>query len=58
MVIANGHYHASKVPDIAGLKEWKERRGDRVQHSKSYRTPEGFRDQVGIFPSFEWELMC
>lgn len=48
MVIANGHYHASKVPDISGLREWKAAWPDRVLHSKSYRRPDEFRNQVII----------
>ena len=45
VVVANGHYHAPKVPDIPGLKEWKQRWPTKVQHSKSYRDPEDFRNQ-------------
>ncbi|TVY50730.1 Flavin-containing monooxygenase ustF2 [Lachnellula cervina] len=45
VIVANGHYHASKVPDTPGLKEWKDTWPDKVQHSKSYRTPDGFKDQ-------------
>jgi cation diffusion facilitator CzcD-associated flavoprotein CzcO len=44
--VASGHYHASKVPDIPGLKEWKQAWPDRVHHSKGYRNPEDFKDQV------------
>jgi cation diffusion facilitator CzcD-associated flavoprotein CzcO len=46
VVVASGHYHASKVPDIPGLKEWKEAWPERVEHSKRYRGPEEYRDQV------------
>ncbi|KAF8850805.1 FAD/NAD(P)-binding domain-containing protein [Acephala macrosclerotiorum] len=46
VVVASGHYHASKVPDIPGLKEWKEAWPNRVEHSKRYRGPEDFRDQA------------
>ncbi|CZR66970.1 related to FAD dependent oxidoreductase [Phialocephala subalpina] len=46
VVVASGHYHASKVPDIPGLKEWKETWPNRVEHSKRYRGPEDFRDQT------------
>lgn len=49
MVVASGHYHASKVPDIPGLKEWKQAWPDRIQHSKGYRSPEDFKDQVSDF---------
>ncbi|TVY71509.1 Flavin-containing monooxygenase ustF2, partial [Lachnellula suecica] len=45
VVVANGHYHASKVPDTPGLAEWKAAWPDRVQHSKSYRKPDEFKDQ-------------
>jgi cation diffusion facilitator CzcD-associated flavoprotein CzcO len=46
VVIANGHYHACKVPDIPGLREWKTGWPSKVQHSKTYRVPEEFKDQV------------
>lgn len=49
--MANGHYHASKVPDTPGLKDWKYTWPDRVQHSKSYRTPDEFKDQVTTLSS-------
>ncbi|OMP85271.1 Thiol-specific monooxygenase [Diplodia seriata] len=42
VVVANGHYHAPRVPDIPGLLEWKTRYPTRVQHSKSYRVPDAF----------------
>ncbi|CAF9921455.1 MAG: hypothetical protein ALECFALPRED_001807 [Alectoria fallacina] len=45
VVIASGHYHACRLPDILGLSAWKKRWPSRVQHSKSYRNPRGFRDQ-------------
>jgi cation diffusion facilitator CzcD-associated flavoprotein CzcO len=47
VVVASGHYHSPNVPDIPGLKEWKKRWPDRVQHSKGYRKPDDFKDQVG-----------
>ena len=45
VVVANGHYHATNIPDIPGLKEWKEAFPDRVQHSKLYRRAASFQDQ-------------
>ncbi|KAL9041084.1 MAG: hypothetical protein Q9214_004233 [Letrouitia sp. 1 TL-2023] len=45
VVVASGHYQAPVVPDIPGLNEWKLRWPDRVQHSKSYRRPQGFENQ-------------
>jgi ACS family pantothenate transporter-like MFS transporter len=46
VVVASGHYHAAKVPNISGLVEWKQRWPQRVQHSKGYRTPEEFQGKV------------
>ena len=48
VVIASGHYHACRIPDIPGLAAWKKRWPTRVQHSKSYRHPRDFKDQVGM----------
>lgn len=54
-MVATGHYHHPRVPDIPGLKEWKDAWPHRVQTSKSYRRPEGFADRtvlhVGAFIS-------
>jgi hypothetical protein len=50
LVVASGHYHSPRVPDIPGLKEWKQRWPSRVQHSKNYRDPEEYRNQVGPLP--------
>ena len=45
VVVANGHYHATNIPDIPGLKEWKEAFPDRIQHSKLYRRAANFQDR-------------
>jgi thioredoxin reductase len=45
VVAANGHYHATNIPDIPGLKEWKTAFPDRIQHSKLYRRASSFKDQ-------------
>jgi lysine/ornithine N-monooxygenase len=45
VVAANGHYHATNIPDIPGLKEWKAAFPDRIQHSKLYRRASSFKDQ-------------
>jgi cation diffusion facilitator CzcD-associated flavoprotein CzcO len=45
VVAANGHYHATNIPDIPGLKDWKTAFPDRVQHSKLYRRASSFKDQ-------------
>ncbi|MCJ1308192.1 hypothetical protein MMC25_001844 [Agyrium rufum] len=44
VVVASGHYHACKVPDIPGLADWKRRWPHRIQHSKSYRDANDYRD--------------
>ncbi|KAF9691130.1 hypothetical protein EKO04_010597 [Ascochyta lentis] len=43
IVVASGHYHAPRVPDIPGLADWKRQYPQRVQHSKGYRKPEDFQ---------------
>lgn len=48
VVVASGHYHAARVPDIPGLADWKRAYPDRVQHSKGYRRPEDFHGKVTI----------
>lgn len=48
VIIASGHYHACRIPDVPGLAAWKKQWPTRVQHSKSYRKPYDFRDQVSI----------
>ncbi|EDO00163.1 hypothetical protein SS1G_03023 [Sclerotinia sclerotiorum 1980 UF-70] len=46
VVVASGHYHASRVPDIKGLKDWRERYPERVMHSKVYRRPQELAGQT------------
>ncbi|ESZ91781.1 hypothetical protein SBOR_7832 [Sclerotinia borealis F-4128] len=46
VVVASGHYHANRVPDIKGLKEWRKEYPERVMHSKAYRRPEVLADQT------------
>lgn len=43
IVIASGHYNLPRVPNTAGLKEWKASFKDRVIHSKQYRKADKFR---------------
>ncbi|KAH6683996.1 flavin-binding monooxygenase-like-domain-containing protein [Halenospora varia] len=45
VLVASGHYHAAKVPDLPGLQEWKLRWPDRVSHSRTYRNPRIFQGQ-------------
>ncbi|KAL5316596.1 hypothetical protein ACEPPN_015645 [Leptodophora sp. 'Broadleaf-Isolate-01'] len=46
VVVASGHYHAARVPDFPGLKEWKATWPDRVYHSKCYRNPSELKDKT------------
>ena len=46
VVVASGHYHAPRVPDIPGLAEWKRLFPDRIQHSKGYRSPKDYQGKV------------
>ena len=45
VVVASGHYHAPRVPDIPGLSKLKQLFPNRIQHSKGYRSPERFKDR-------------
>ncbi|MCJ1401790.1 hypothetical protein MMC11_005007 [Xylographa trunciseda] len=45
VVVASGHYHAANVPDIPGLKDWRAAWPGRIEHSKGYRQPHGFKNQ-------------
>ncbi|KAF1967408.1 dimethylaniline monooxygenase [Bimuria novae-zelandiae CBS 107.79] len=45
VVVAAGHYHAPRVPDIPGLGELKRLFPARIQHSKGYRTPERYKNK-------------
>ncbi|KAI1871598.1 uncharacterized protein JN550_004592 [Neoarthrinium moseri] len=46
VIVASGHYHEPKIPDLPGLKEWKAKSPQSVMHSKLYRSPELFRDKT------------
>lgn len=46
VVLATGHYHAPRVPNIPGLSQAKKRCSTRVMHSKEYRVPDAFKDKV------------
>lgn len=47
VVVASGHYHAPRIPDIPGLPEAKARWPSRIFHSKRYRRPDSFAGKVG-----------
>ena len=51
VVVASGHYHAPRVPDIPGLAEWKRLYPDRIQHSKGYRSPKDYQGKVTFPPA-------
>ncbi|KAK0711704.1 hypothetical protein B0H67DRAFT_299726 [Lasiosphaeris hirsuta] len=43
LAVASGHYSTPRVPDFAGLREWKAAFPARVTVSKQYRRPDKFR---------------
>lgn len=43
MVVASGHYHTPRIPDIPGLAQLKQRWPTRIHHSKGYRRPDRFK---------------
>ena len=51
VVVASGHYHSPRVPDIPGLAEWKRLYPDRIQHSKGYRSPKDYQGKVTFPPA-------
>ncbi|GES58248.1 pantothenate transporter [Aspergillus terreus] len=46
VVVASGHYHAPRVPDIPGLADAKSRWPARIAHSKVYRKPDAYKDKT------------
>ncbi|EED15675.1 FAD dependent oxidoreductase, putative [Talaromyces stipitatus ATCC 10500] len=42
VVVASGHYHAPRIPDIPGLADIKRLWPSRVFHSKGYRRPDSY----------------
>ncbi|KAM3503703.1 hypothetical protein MY11210_008626 [Beauveria gryllotalpidicola] len=48
VVVATGHYHAPRIPDVPGLSSTRERYPSRVMHSKQYRCPEHFNEKVSL----------
>ncbi|KAJ1338610.1 trimethylamine monooxygenase [Microdochium nivale] len=42
VVVASGHYHVPRVPDLPGLQAWREAHPGSVSHAKAYRTPDRF----------------
>jgi cation diffusion facilitator CzcD-associated flavoprotein CzcO len=45
-IVASGHYHEPKIPQVTGLKEWKQKFPQAVTHSKLYRSPEALRGKT------------
>lgn len=56
VLVASGHYHAAKVPDLPGLQEWKLRWPDRVSHSRTYRNPGIFQGQVSFHREYSFSV--
>ncbi|ODV96402.1 hypothetical protein PACTADRAFT_25347, partial [Pachysolen tannophilus NRRL Y-2460] len=48
IVIATGHYHIPKIPDIPGLKEVFNNYPEKIEHAKSYRNNEKYKSKTVI----------
>jgi cation diffusion facilitator CzcD-associated flavoprotein CzcO len=46
VVVASGHYNIPRIPSIPGLRDLKEEFPSAFLHSKSYRSPEAFKDKA------------
>jgi cation diffusion facilitator CzcD-associated flavoprotein CzcO len=46
VIVANGHYNDSYVPDIPGIREWNAAYPGSISHSKFYRKPDDFKNKV------------
>lgn len=46
VVVASGHYNDHYIPDVVGLREWKKAYPDSISHSKHFRLPEQYKNQV------------
>ena len=57
VVVASGHYHAPRIPDKPGLKQWKENWPERVFHSKSYRYPDKFKGKVRTYHLYHFSRL-
>lgn len=58
VVVASGHYHAPRVPDLAGLKKWKAQWPSRIFHSKAYRSTQEFKGKVSEASFLDLYWMC
>ncbi|RAK99928.1 putative FAD dependent oxidoreductase [Aspergillus ibericus CBS 121593] len=45
VIVASGHYHAPRVPDVPGLAKAKSQWPSRILHSKAYRKPDSYADK-------------
>ncbi|SLM38714.1 flavin dependent monooxygenase [Lasallia pustulata] len=48
VVIASGHYNVPYIPDIPGAQAWDRAYPGAMTHSKSYRSPDHFKDKVAV----------
>jgi cation diffusion facilitator CzcD-associated flavoprotein CzcO len=48
VVVASGHYHCPRIPDIPGLATWKAKWPSRIWHSKAYRKPDELKGKVSL----------
>lgn len=52
VIVANGHYNQPVVPDIEGIRKWKDAYPGAMIHSKFYRKARDYKDKVKILYSF------
>ena len=46
VINASGHYSVPFIPDVEGLHEYRNVNPDGIEHSKSFRDPERYREKV------------
>jgi thioredoxin reductase len=46
VVVSSGHYNMPRTPEIEGLSNWKQLFGERILHSKQYRSPDKYRQKT------------
>ncbi|KAK9369693.1 hypothetical protein V1509DRAFT_618837 [Lipomyces kononenkoae] len=46
VVVATGYFNLPYIPDVKGIAEYAEKYAESVLHSKSYRTPEPYKDKT------------
>ncbi len=48
IIVATGHYHVPQIPDVPGIKEVYKVFPEKIQHAKTFRSAEGYKDQTVV----------